>query len=161
MVPSKLPMLGPCSMPGWREMRSAVSPIARSSEPCCGLPSSWWQETSNSGSSNRHSQHLEPSTLQQLPRTDKSPARKPFREALQIGSVETLPKRDLGRVHLHPDQIIHTHIRLSEHRLETVKQQTKLQVDIIWNHASQGVNANAPGKVEGVAYEHCVAEWQE
>src|ERR1700680_313776 len=153
-------MLGPCSMPGWREMRSAVSPIARSSELCCGLPNSWWQETSSSGSSNCHAQHLEPSSFQQRPRTDKRARWQLLRETFQIQHIETLPKRDIGRVHLHPDQIIHTHIRLAQHGFETIKQQTKLFANIIWNHASHGVNADAPGKVEGVAYEHCVAEWQ-
>src|ERR1700686_1288223 len=153
-------MLGPCSMPGWREMRSAVSPIARSSEPCCGPRNSWWQEKSSSRGLDRHSQHLEPSAFQQRPRTDKRARWQLLRETFQIGSIEMFPERNIGRVHLHPDQIIHTHTRLAEHSLETIKQQMKLFANIIWNHASQGVNADAPGKVEGVAYQHRIAEWQ-
>src|ERR1700686_2970370 len=99
-------------------MQSAVSPTAKSNERCCGPRNSWWRGRNSSRPSNRNSHHLEPSTHQQLSRADESPRRQVFREALQIGSVETFPERDIRRVHLHPNQIIHTHIRLAEHRLE-------------------------------------------
>src|SRR5579864_9154461 len=144
-------MLAPCSTPGWREMQSAGSPTVKSSEPCCGLRNSWSQERNSSGSFYRHSQHLEPPAFQQLPRTDKSPRRQLFREALQIGSIKTFPERNIRRVHLHPDQIIHGHIRLAENRLETVKQQTQLLANIIRSQARGRVNADAPGKVKCVA----------
>ena len=61
---------------------------------------------------------------------------------------------------MHPDQIIHSHIGLGKDSLETVKQQTKLLVNILWSHAGRGVNADAPGKVKSVAHPHRVAEWQ-
>src|SRR3981081_235827 len=160
MARSKPPMPAPGNMLGWREMQYAASPIAKSSELCCGPRNSWWQEKNRSRPSDSDAQHFEPYRVQQLPGADESPRRQFFREALEISSIETFPKRNVRRIDLHPNQIIHTHIRLAENCLETVEQQAKLMIDVLWSDARCGVNANASRKVKRVAAQHCVTERQ-